>query len=77
VQTVNISLSKKKTIVDNYASTKKINYLISLCFGRGIYFPFESIVQAKWYLRKYEAIRAIKEVLIGNSIAFIYPSSID
>ena len=73
MQTVNIFISKKKIIVDNYASTKQLNYLISLCFGRGIDFPFESIVEAKWYLRKYEANRAIKELLAGNSIAFIYP----
>jgi len=35
--------------------------------------PFENMQLAKAYLKKNEANRAIKELLAGNSVVFIYP----
>lgn len=77
MQTINIFISKAKITKENAATTKQIKYLISLCVNRDLIFPFGDLQQAKSHIKKHEANRAIKELLAGNSIAFIYPKSID
>jgi len=66
-------MSRKKVSVDEAATTKQLRYLNYLCQTRDISLPFETLQQAKKHLRKYEVSRAIKELLAGNTIEFIYP----
>ncbi len=77
MQTINIFMSKAKITAVNAATTNQIKYLICLCVNRDIVFPFADLQQAKCHIKKHEANRAIKELLAGNSIAFIYPTPID
>jgi hypothetical protein len=73
-QTINIFISKTKLDPEDAATTSQINLLNKLCKNRDIEFPFSSMTDAKSHLKKYEANRAIKELLErGNMIEFIYP----
>lgn len=72
---MNIFMSRKKLSGDDAATTNQIRYLKTLCYTRDIDFPFESMQQTKGHLKKYEASRAIKELMAGNSIVFIYPTT--
>lgn len=77
MQTINIFISKAKITKVNAATTNQIKYLSSLCVNRDMVFPFEDLQQAKSHIKKNEANRAIKELLAGNSIVFIYPTPLD
>ncbi len=77
MQTINIFISKAKIDAVNAATTNQIKYLSSLCFNKDLVFPFENLQQAKAHIKKNEANRAIKELLAGNSIVFIYPTPLD
>lgn len=70
---MNIFMTRKKVPVDDAATTKQLKYLNHLCQSRDIVLPFETMHQAKRHLRKYEVSRAIKELLAGNTVEFIYP----
>jgi hypothetical protein len=77
MQTINIFISKKVIKGDDCATVDQIKYVKKLCYNRDVDFPFNSMQQTKAHLKKYEASRAIKELLAGNTIEFIYPVTIE
>ena len=78
MQPINIFLCKTKISKENTATTKQIKYLKALCNEKGIEFPFSSLLESKKHLNKYEASKAIHEIVEnGNSILFIYPKEME
>lgn len=63
----------KKIRVDDYASTRQMQYLKSLCAERDVEFPFASMHKAKSCLCRIEVSRIIKQLLSGYRIVFIFP----
>lgn len=60
---INVFISCNKISKEIAATTNQIKHQRALCVDRKIEFPFSSLQECKKYLKKYEASKAINEIL--------------